>query len=326
MRSEDLESFQRTCQTAPGHGPTFEMVKSEILDPGNVGMLWHRTGFVFPMCSCAKSGALSFKRGVPPLIQAPSWEFSTMPLISANLERLSWDTSCSMPPSSAPACSAASTGGTSRISSTSNRSMQSALAHSATRFLQLIHQFAWNLARCTSRSWSLPASLLLDGTGPSNWTTILTILTTFVYCWKSRMRHATAVFTPTLNLKKNSFLAYLLFFDNENPVYISSRVCCFSSPWILLDVICLHPAITFVLLTGTGYTNNTVIPFLIKVIAGTSEIEGSERDPCVGLTTAYFWSAGLQEWQFIKIRHPFHCACQISLHLQYEMSLFSWAK
>ena len=74
------------------------------------------------------------------------------------------------------------------------------------------------------------------------------------------MRRTTAVFTPTLKLKKNSFLAYLLFFDKENPVYISSRVCCFSSPWVLLDVICLHPAITFVLLTGTGYTNNTVIP------------------------------------------------------------------
>lgn len=68
-----------------------------------------------------------------------------------------------------------------------------------------------------------------------------------------------------------------LFFDNENPVYISSRVCCFSSPWVLLDVICLHPAITFVLLTGTGYTNNTVILFLIKVIAGTPQLEGSER-------------------------------------------------
>ena len=62
-------------QTAPGPGPTFEMVESEILDPGNVECYdrGDRAGFVFPMCKILGTQLQTLSlRGVPPLIQARS--------------------------------------------------------------------------------------------------------------------------------------------------------------------------------------------------------------------------------------------------------------
>lgn len=78
-------------QTAPGPGPTFEMVESEILDPGNVecydrGPRWVCLSYVQNPGHSASN--LVIERGAT-LDPSPVLRVFNMPFISANLERLS---------------------------------------------------------------------------------------------------------------------------------------------------------------------------------------------------------------------------------------------